>query len=203
MIIPRWAVATAVVCVLSGGVQGSASAQWGISLDAQRSAYGGASKDTSQGPMGSLRPSKSQAITVRVDRRWKRFSASLGARAAQSSVVLDAEGVYVGVPDEFKLVEFLPEVSWRVVRTSRGATLDLYGGPVIGVWTFEDFGGRLVPGATAGLHAKFPIFDRVALSLRVGGSLMRSVFRDGELPPEVVLHPMRRSEIALGLRYGR
>lgn len=203
MILPRRTVVAVLVVVLGGGLARSTSAQWGISLDAQRSAYGGASKDTSQGPMGSLRPSKSQAITVRVDRRWKRFSASLGARAARSSVVLDAEGLYVGIPDEFKLVEFLPEASWRVLRTSRGATLDLYGGPVIGVWTFEDFGGRLVPGATAGLHAEFPIFDRLGLSLRVGGSLMRSVFRDGELPPEVVIRPMRRSEIALGVRYGR
>jgi ATP sulfurylase len=46
-------------------------------------------------------------------------------------------------------------------------------------------------------------FDRLALSLRIGGSLMRSVFRNGELPPQVVTKPMRRSEIALGLRYGR
>jgi hypothetical protein len=49
----------------------------------------------------------------------------------------------------------------------------------------------------------FPIFDRLALSLRIGGSLMRSVFRDGELPPQAVPKPTRRSEIALGLRYGR
>jgi hypothetical protein len=32
---------------------------------------------------------------------------------------------------------------------------------------------------------------------------LRSVFRDGELPPESVLRMTRRSEISLGLRYGR
>jgi hypothetical protein len=91
----------------------------------------------------------------------------------------------------------------RVARSKRGAALELYGGAVIGVWTFEDFGPRAVPGATAGVAGEFLIFDRLTASLRVGGSVLRSVFREGELPPELVLRTMRRSEISLGLRYGR
>jgi hypothetical protein len=117
--------------------------------------------------------------------------------------VVDAQGIFAGLTGEFNGLEALPEVRVRVARTGHGATLELYGGPVIGVWQFEDFGGRVVPGATAGIAGEFPIFDRLALSVRVGGSLLRSVFRDGELPPELVLRTMRRSEISLGLRYGR
>jgi hypothetical protein len=81
--------------------------------------------------------------------------------------------------------------------------LELYSGAVIGVWEVSDLGRRAVPGATAGLAGEFPVFDRLTVSLRIGGSVMRSVFRDGELPPEVVIRTMRRSEISLGLRYGR
>lgn len=188
--------------LLSAGSVRSASGQWGISLEANRSAYGGTSKDTSQGPQGSLRPSGTQALTLRFSRRLGRFTAALGARLARSDIVVDASGLSASLSDEFKSIEVLPEVSWRVIRTSPGATLELYGGPVLGVWTFEDFGGRFVPGATAGFHGLFPIADRLKLSVRVGASLMRSVFRDGELPPEVVIRSMRRSEVALGLRYG-
>ena len=194
------AVAMTLMC---GGVLRSASGQWGISLEANRLAYGGASRDTSQGPQGSFRPSRTQALTLRFSRRVGPFTAVLGTRLAQSDIVLDASGLSAGLPDEFKSIEFLPEMSWRFIRTTAGVTVDLYGGPVLGVWTCEDFGGRFVPGATAGFHGMFPIFDRLRLSVRAGGSLMRSVFREGELPPEVVIRPMRRSEIALGFRYGR
>jgi hypothetical protein len=189
--------------ILAGALSSPAAAQWGISLDLQRAAYGGTSKDTSSGAEGSLRPAKTQAIALRLDHQWKRLAVGLGVRAARSAAVLDAPDIYAGIGGEFNAVEVLPEVRWQVARSSRGATLDLYGGPVLGRWTFEEFGERWVPGATVGLRGGFPIFDRLALSLRIGGSLMRSVFRNGELPPQVVTKPMRRSEIALGLRYGR
>jgi len=192
-----------VMIALSGGLFRSTSAQWGISLDVQRSAYGGTAKDTSAGPGGSLRPARSRALTLRLERRWGRVAAGLGVRLARADVVLDATGVFAGLSHEFESVEFLPEVSLQIVHTRRGAALDLYGGPIIGRWTFEQFGGRAVPGGTAGLRGNFPILDRLALSLRIGGSLLRSVFREGEVPAEMAIRPMRRSEIAVGLRYGR
>jgi hypothetical protein len=203
MSVPRHAGAVVAVIALSGGLIRPAWGQWGLSLDAQRSAFGGTSKDTSSGAHSSARPSRTMAFTLRCSRRWGPITTALGARYGNSDLVVEAPGVSVGLTDEFRFIELLPEVSWRVARTSRGASLELYGGPVLGWWTFEDFSGRFIPGATAGVHGVFPIFDRLAFSLRVGGSLMRTVFQEGELPPEVVFHPMRRSEISLGLRYGR
>jgi len=116
---------------------------------------------------------------------------------------LDAQDVYAGLRGQLSAFEALPEFRVRVARSKRGPALELYGGAVIGVWTFSDLGARSVPGATAGVAGEFPIFDRLTASLRVGGSVLRSVFRNGELPPEVVIGTMRRSEISLGLRYGR
>ncbi len=201
---PACGLATVLAAILSSTVSSGAAAQGGITLELQRAAYGGSSKDTTtNGPGGSLRPAKTQAIAVRVDRRWQRLSVGLGVRAARSAGVLDAPDIYVGIGGEFTSVEVLPEVRWHVARSSKGAALELFGGPVIGLWTFEDFGNRWVPGATVGVRGAFPIFDRLALSLRIGGSVMRSVFRDGELPSQAVTKPTRRSEIALGLRYGR
>jgi hypothetical protein len=189
---------------LSAGLACPLTAQWGFALDLQRSAYGGASKDTtSGGPGGSFRPGNTQAVTLHLERRLGRATVGLGARYVRSGLVLDAQDVYVGLRGEFSAFEALPEVRVRVARSKRGAALELYGGAVIGVWTFSDLGARVVPGATAGVAGEFPIFDRLTASLRVGGSVLRSVFRNGELPPEVVIRTMRRSEIGLGLRYGR
>ena len=189
---------------LSAGFAPTLAAQWGVVLDLQRTAYGGGSKDTtSGGPNGSFRPSQSLGVTLRLERRLGRATVGLGARYVNAAIVLDAEDVFVGLRGRFAAFEALPEVRMRVAQSKRGAALELYGGAVIGVWTFEDFGARAVPGATAGVVGEFPIFDRLTVLLRIGGSVMRSVFRDGELPPEVVIRTMRRSEISLGLRYGR
>jgi len=189
---------------LSAGLACPLNAQWGLALDLQRSAYGGASKDTtSGGPGGSFRPGNAQAVTLHLDRRLGQVTLGLGARYMRSAIVLDAQDIYVGLRREFSALEALPEIRVCVARSKRGAALELYGGAVIGVWAFRDFGARAVPGATAGVAGEFPIFDRLTVSLRIGGSVMRSVFRDGELPPELVLRTMRRSEISLGLRYGR
>ena len=189
---------------LSAGLACPLTAQWGFALDLQRSAYGGASKDTtSGGPGGSFRPGNAQAVTLRLERRLGRATAGLGARYIRAALVLDAQDVYIGLRREFSAFEAFPELRVRVARSKLGAALELYGGAVIGVWAFQDLGARAVPGATAGVAGEFPIFDLLTVSLRIGGSVMRSVFRNGELPPEVVIGTMRRSEISLGLRYGR
>ncbi|HEY7686880.1 MAG TPA: hypothetical protein VH833_12320 [Gemmatimonadales bacterium] len=201
-LLPRFAVVA--TFALSAGLASPLTAQWGLALDLQRSAYGGGSKDTtSGGPAGSFRPGNARAVTLRLERRLGRAMVGLGARYVRSAIVLDAQDIYVGLRGEFNAFEALPEVRIRVARSKRGAALELYGNAVIGVWAFEDFGARAVPGATVGVAGEFPIFDRLTASLRIGGSVLRTVFREGELPPELVLRTMRRSEISLGLRYGR
>jgi hypothetical protein len=192
------------LCALAGGLTRDARAQWGIALEVPRTTYGNTSRDTSaNGPGGSFRPAKTLAVSLRVDRQMGRLAASMGVRVASAGLVLDAPDIFVGIGGKIKSLELLPEIRWRLARTGRGATLDLYGGPVIGLWDFEDFGERWISGATAGALGAFPIFDRLTLSLRIGGSLLHCVFKDGELPPVFVLHATRRGEIALGLRYGR
>ncbi|MGH7753268.1 MAG: hypothetical protein ACREN5_10665, partial [Gemmatimonadales bacterium] len=173
---------------LSVGLAAPLTAQWGLVLDVQRSAYGGGSKDTtSGGPGGSFRPASSRGVTLRIERRLGRATVGLGARYVRAGVVLDAADIFIGLRGEFAAFEALPELRVRVARSKRGAALELYGGAVIGVWRFEDFGARAVPGATAGVAGEFPIFGRLTVSLRVGGSVLSSVFRDGELPPELVI----------------
>ncbi len=194
----------ALVAALGVGLASPVTAQWGIAIDLQRSAYGGGSKDTTSGGTGgSFRPGNTRAVTLHLDRRLGRVTLGLGARYLRSALLLDAQELYIGLRGEFSALEALPEIRVRFARSSRRAALELYGGAVIGVWAVQDLGSRVVPGATAGVAGELPIFDRLSASIRIGGSVMRSVFREGELPPEVVIRTMRRSEISLGLRYGR
>ncbi|MGH7612980.1 MAG: hypothetical protein ACREMW_02920 [Gemmatimonadales bacterium] len=201
---PLRSFAVVATVALSTGLACPLAAQWGLGLDMQRSAYGGGSKDTSSGgPGGSFRPAYSQGVTVRLERRLGRVTVGLGARYVRAAIGLDAEDIFIGLRGKFAAFEAIPELRVRIARSKRGPALELYGGAVIGVWAFEDLGARAVPGATAGVAGEFPVFDRLTVSLRIGGSVLRSVFRDGELPPELVIKTMRRSEISLGLRYGR
>jgi hypothetical protein len=178
--------------------------QVGVAIELQRSAYGGGSEDTTTGsPGGSFRPAHAQAVALRIDRRVGKTTVALGVRYIRSAGAVDVPGVHLALAGEFTAFEATPELRFRIARSNRGASLSFYGGPVVGVWLFEDFGGRAVPGATAGITGEFPVFDRLVFSVRIGASLLHSVFREGELPPELALRTMRRSEISLGFRYGR
>jgi hypothetical protein len=193
-----------VAATLTGSLSRPAAAQWGIALEVQRAAYGGTSRDTStSGTGGSVRPGNTPALTVRLDRRFGRVAIGIGIRYSRSAVLVDDGVLFVGIHKELTTVEFAPEVSVRIARTARGAALHLYGGPLIGVCDLKNEGSRIVPGAIAGIAGDLPIADRLALWVRLGGGLARSVFRPGDLPPEFERHLARRSEIALGLRYGR
>jgi hypothetical protein len=178
--------------------------QWGVMIEAQRAGFGGTSRDTStDGIAGSFRPGGTLGLTVRLDRKVHRVTLGLGLRYVRSAVVLHTPDLFIGLRDDFAALEAAPEIRVRIARTSAGATFHLYGGPVLGVWTFSDLGTRAVPGAIAGVAGEFPLFERWAIWFRAGAGITRSVFRNGELPPEFERHATRRSEISLGLRYGR
>ncbi|HEY6061757.1 MAG TPA: hypothetical protein VIV10_14290, partial [Gemmatimonadales bacterium] len=142
-------------------------------------------------------------MTFRLDRRFGRTAVGLGVRYSRSSILLDTRDLFVGIHNELAAIEFAPEIRVRIARPHSGAALHLYGGPVVGVCVLKDQDTRVVPGAIAGVAGEFPLFNRLALLVRVGGGLTRSVFQDGELPPEFERHTTRRSEIGFGLRYGR
>lgn len=201
---PLRALVVVAAIVIGSGLVVCVRAQWGVGLELQRAAYGGTSRDTSTGGTGgSFRPGNTPAVTLRLDRRFGRTALGLGIRYSQASVVLETRDLFVGIHNELAMFEFAPEIRVRIARARAGAALHLYGGPVIGVCMLKDQDTRVVPGAIAGVAGEFPLFDRLALLVRVGGGLTRSVFQDGELPPEFERHTTRRSEIGFGLRYGR
>jgi hypothetical protein len=181
-----------------------APAQWGVTVNLQRTGFGGTSFDTSTGGTeASFRPGNTPAVTLRVDRRFGRVSLGLGVRYSRSAIVLDGQDVFVGVHDELTTIEAAPEVRVRLLRTRLGASVHGFGGPVIGAWRVRNQDTRGVVGVVAGVAGEFPLLRKLALEVRVGGGLTGSLFRQGELPPEYEPRAMRRGEIGLGLRYGR
>ena len=180
-----------------------AGAQWGVTISLHRTTFGGTSHDTTTGGTnGSFRPGSTPAVTLRVDRRLGRVTIALGARVSRSAIEISNKDVFVGLHHEVTTIEAAPEVRVRLVRTPVGARLHVYGGAVIGVWSFQDQ-TRKVTGGVAGVSGEFPLFAKLALEVRAGGGLTTSLFRDGELPPEFERRVTRRAEIGIGLRYGR
>jgi hypothetical protein len=194
----------AVAGVLLVAASRPAPAQWGVTVNLQRTGFGGTSFDTSAGGTeASFRPGNSPAVTLRVDRRLGRVALGLGVRYSRSAIVLDAKDLFAGFHDEVATFEAAPEVRVRLLRTRLGASVHVFGGPVIGAWMLRDQGTRGVAGVVAGVVGEFPLIDRLALEVRVGGGLTGSLFRQGELPPVFERRTTRRSEIGLGLRFGR
>jgi hypothetical protein len=193
-----------VAATVTSSLSRPAAAQWGITLEVQRATYGGTSRDTSTGGTGgSFRPGNSPALTLRLDRRFGRMAIGIGVRYSRSAVVLDNRALFVGIRNQLSTIEFAPEVRVRIAQAARGAGLHFYGGPVIGVSDLQGHGSRVIPGASVGIAGELPIVERLALWVRIGGGVAPSLFRPGDLPPEFERHLARRSEIALGLRYGR
>lgn len=190
--------------VTFGVAPGTLHGQWGVAFDVHRMGFGDTSLDTSTGGTeGSFHPGGAPAVTIRVDRRMGRMTIGLGLRYARSAVLIETPDLFVGLQDRFSMLEAAPEIRVRIAHTPAGANLHLYGGPVIGVWMFSDEGNRAVPGVVVGIAGEFPLFRKLALWVRAGAGLTRSVFQDGELPPEFERHSTRRTEVSLGLRYGR
>lgn len=186
------------------GLSSRATAQWGVTVAVQLNGFAGTSFDTSTGgTQASFLPGNTPAATLRLDRRFGRVAVGLGIRFSRSAIVLDGKDLFVGLPDEIATFEAAPEVRVRLLRTRLGASLHGYAGPVAGIWMIRDQGTRGVLGAIAGVAGEFPVVERVALEVRAGGGLTGSLFRPGELPPEFERRMTWRTEIGLGLRYGR
>jgi hypothetical protein len=186
------------------GASSLASAQWGVAVTLQRTGFGGTSYDTSSGgTQASFRPGNTPAVTLRADRRIGRVALGFGIRYSRSAILLDGPDLFVGLPDEIATVEAVPEVRFRLLRSLAGASVSGYAGPVIGVWMIRDQGSRAVLGGIAGACGEFPVLDRLSLEVRAGAGVTGSLFRPGELPPEFERRLTWRTEIGLGLRYGR
>jgi len=197
----RFAIVTVLGCA---ALTQNGAAQWGVGIELQRVVFGGSSFDTTATGNGtSVRPGDAPTYGIRLDRRFGRWRAGLLVRYAQTALVAQNKELSFAERGDFALLELAPELSYRFATTRTGATAHLYLGPVVGVWSLVDANPRLAPGVRGGLGGEFPLSGRLGVWLRAGGGLTRSVFVDQDLPPELVRRATRRSEIALGLRYGR
>lgn len=180
------------------------TAQWGIGIELQLVGFGGTSVDTSAGyDRETFRPTSAATVGIRADRRMGRLRIGLTVRYGKAGLVLHRKNVFAGEQGDFLLFEVAPEASFRFAAAHTGATAHIYGGPVIDLWALVDADPRVAAGARVGIGGEFPWSGRFMVWVRAGGVLTRSVFVENELPPQFVLRNTRRSEIALGLRYGR
>lgn len=183
---------------------GRATAQFGLSADVQLFSYGGVSHDTSAGNAGeSFRPFRPLLVALRPEWTFGRVRLALGIAYGTPDIAEDGEPLAVVLHNSGKLIEFSPEVSYRLARLPRGPTIRAHAGPLVGNWKLEgDEGVRTRAGAFFALSTEFPVTAKLHAVIRLSAALTSGLFEGSDLPPEFKLQGMRRAGIGMGLRYG-
>ena len=181
-----------------------AVAQLGVSGDVQLSAYGGASRDTSQGNVGqSFRPYRPVLFTLRPEWDLGRWRVALGVSYGKPDIAVEGDPLTVVLHQSSELLEVAPEVSYRFWKSPSGTRVRLLSGPVLNLWMLpgEDQ-PRSRGGAFLGLSTESPVTTRLQATVRATGVLTAGLFERPDLPPEFELRSMRRVSLGLGVRYG-
>lgn len=177
-------------------------AQFGMSAEVGLGFMGGTSQDTSNTDVGSLRPYRPTQYTLRPEWQFGRVRVGLGLLYSRPTVAI--EGTFTFVANDSArstLLEVAPEVSYRLFQTATGVAVRAHAGPVVDYWSVlgED---KAVAGGQLALSVEMPLATRWHFLVRGSGVVTQCVFEKYDLPPELVVQPMRRGTIAMGVRYG-
>ena len=178
--------------------------QIGLSVDAHQFTVGGVSRDTSAANSGeSFKPFRPILVAVRPEWSFGRVRVGLGIAYGTPDIADDGDPLAVVLHNTAKVLEFAPEVSYRLAELPRGLIVRIHGGPLIDSWKLDgEDAARTRAGGLVALSTEFPVFAKLHGVVRLSGALTAGLFERSDLPPEFRLQAMRRLGIGLGLRYG-
>ncbi len=195
----RWSMALlALVAVTTA----PATAQWHVGFEISTTHYRRSSRDTANsGGPDTFRPADATQLGVRVDRAVGR--ARLGLRASYASVGLTAAGPGLILIDNSTghLLEGQLLANFQVVGIGSSGAIRAELGPTLHLWKSADQ-RRSRAGAVAATAYEWPIANRFSGAIRLEGTISRSWFNAGDVPPEYERRVTWRYGVGLGLRYG-
>ena len=178
-----------------------AAAQWHMGLEIGTTHYRGSSRATadSGGPQ-TFRPANATQWGVRFDRAVGRTV--LAVRAAYARVGLTAAGPGLTLIDNStgQLVEGQLLVNFQVAGIGSSGAIRAEVGPSLHLWK-SAHENRTRMGGTGGVAYEWPIADRFSGAIRLEGTISKSWFDAGDLPPEYERQVTWRYSVGLGLRY--
>ena len=126
----------------------------------------------------------------------------IGLRGSYGKPGLTATGGGLTITDKTsgQLIELATLVAVRVggIGPSGAVRADL--GPALHLWKFgDDIRARI--GALGGVAYDWPVAGRFSGAIRLEGTVSKSWFEPGDLPPEYHLRLTWRYGVTLGLRY--
>ncbi len=175
----------------------SGSAQWGIGAEIGVARFGGASRDTSGTTVGPYRPT---TFELRLDRGLGPARVAVAVMYAKTGIAGEQGGMAFVQYGIASFWEIAPQASFRLARFGVGVDVRLEAGPAVQLWRLAGESRNRV-GARAAAGLEWPLARALTGSLRVGGTLSRSVFDAGDTPAGVERRATRRVGVAVGLRY--
>jgi len=194
----RWSLPLlALVTVTTAG----AAAQWHVGFEISAAHYRGSSRDTANsGGPERFRPANATQLSVRLDRAIGR--ARLGLQARYASVGLAATGPGLTLIDNStgQLLEAQLLVNFQVAGIGSSGAIRAEVGPSLHLWKSGDE-LRSRAGAVAAAAYEWPVTNRFSGAIRFEGTISKSWFDAGDLPPEYERQATWRYGVGLGLRY--
>ena len=179
----------------------AAKAQWSIGLAVGVARFGGSAHDTSNGSgPPQWRPGDVPTIGLRLERSVGRIG--LGLKGSYGKPGLTATGQALTVTDKSagQLIEVATFVAVRVGGIGPSGVLRAELGPALHLWKFDD-DVRSRIGALGALAYEWPVAGRFSGAIRLEGTVSKSWFQEGDLPPEYDLRLTWRYGVTLGLKY--
>lgn len=179
-----------------------AAGQWRFGLDISAQRYWGVARErTSDGTGESLLPYRPTAFGISLHRGGATrvgvllyyVDAGIALQGPLDALVLNDQAWSFG---------FAPEVSFKILRFTRGPELRLAAGPLVEWWALRGVESRARAGVHSSVVLEVPLVARVRLALR--GTIAvtpSSLFRPDEVGERFELAPMWRRSVGVSVAY--
>lgn len=179
----------------------AATGQWTIGVEVGAARFGGSAHDTTNGSgPPQWRPGDVPTISLRLGRGVGRFGIALKGSYGKPGLSALGQGLTVTDKSSGQLVELATLVAVRVGGIGPSGALRAELGPALHLWKFGDDMHSGV-GALGALAYEWPVAGRLSGAVRLEGTLSKSWFEEGDLPPEYELRLTWRYGMTLGVRY--
>jgi hypothetical protein len=176
-----------------------AQAEWRLTLDAGTTTFSAAAYDTST-PAVHIRPWRPTIVSLRATRDAGKIGFGMTLGLSNGPLGVDIEDFVLLDGGNALLIEFTPELRYRLAATGGGAALHLSAGPLVDIWTPQGDDTRTVFGGIGGLTLSLPLAGDWLVDVRgdlaVTGSLLTEEEETAALTREST---MRRGRLALGI----
>jgi hypothetical protein len=179
----------------------AAQGQWTVGLELGAARFGGSAHDTSNGSgPPRWRPGDVPTIGLRLERGLGRFRVVLKGSYGKPGLSALGQGLTVTDKSSGQLIEVATLVAVRVGGIGPSGAVRAEIGPALHLWKFGDDMHSGV-GALGALAYEWPVVGRFSGAIRLEGTLSKSWFEEGDLPPEYDLRMTWRYGMTVGLRW--